>query len=89
MAEYTTTDTPESIYDTYCTTVSIEESNKKIEVETVDPIDMSKKGCRDDDLKGLTLCLRPVKTYTHANDPNYRKDQRETKHSYPYKKRGL
>ena len=43
MAEYTITDTPESIYDIYCTTVSIEESNKKIEVETVIPIDMSKK----------------------------------------------
>ena len=86
MAEYTTTDTPESIYDTYCTTVSIEESNKKIEVETVDPIDMSKKGCIDDNLKGLTLCLRPVKNYTYANDPNYRKDQRETKTLIPIQK---
>ena len=86
MAEYTTTDTPESIYDTYCTTVSIEESNKKIEVETVDPINMSKKGCRDDNLKGLTLCLRPVKNYTYANDPNYRKDQRETKTLIPIQK---
>ena len=86
MAEYTTTDTPESIYDTYCTTVSIVESNKKIEVETVDPIDMSKKGCIDDNLKGLTLCLRPVKNYTYANDPNYRKDQRETKTLIPKQK---
>ena len=51
MAEYTITDTPESIYDAVCTTVSIEELDKKIEVETVDPIDMSKKGCIDDNPK--------------------------------------
>ena len=86
MAEYTTEDIPESIFDTYCTTVSIEESNRKIEVETVTPLNVTKKGCSDDGLTGLTLCLRPVKTYTHANDPNYRKDQRETKTLIPIQK---
>ena len=34
---------------------------------------------KNNSFKGLTLCLRPVKTYTYANDPNYRKDQQETK----------
>ena len=80
MAEYTRTDVPESIYDTLCTHVSIEEVAKKIEVRTVvDPVDESKQGCMEDNFQGLTLCLRPVKDFTYANDPNYRKDQGETK----------
>ena len=80
MAEYTRTDVPESIYDTLCTHVSIEEVDKKIEVRTVvDPVDESKQGCMEDDFQGLTLCLRPVKDFTYANDPNYRTDQGETK----------
>ena len=80
MAEYTKTDVPESIYDTLCTHVSIEGVAKKIEVRTVvDPEDESKQGCIEDNFQGLTLCLRPVKDFTYANDPNYRTDQGETK----------
>ena len=80
MAEYTRTDVPESIYDTLCTHVSIEEVAKKIEVRTVvDPVDESKQGCIEDNFQGLTLCLRPVKDFTYANEPNYRTDQEETK----------
>ena len=80
MAEYTKTDVPESIYDTLCTHVSIEGVAKKIEVRTVvDPEDETKQGCIEDNFQGLTLCLRPVKDFTYANEPNYRTDQEETK----------
>ena len=86
MAEYTTTGTPESIYDDVCTYATVKELDKRIEVATIDPIDEETPGCRDDSIKGLTLCLRPVKTYTYANDPNYRKDQQETKTLIPIQK---
>ena len=78
MAQYTTTKTPESIFDETCTYAKVK-ADRRIEVATLNPIDDETPGCIDNNIKGLTLCLRPVKTYTYANDPNYRKDQQETK----------
>ena len=78
MAQYTTTKTPESIFDETCTYAKVK-ADRRIEVATLNPIDEVTPGCIDNNIKGLTLCLRPVKTYTYANDPNYRKDQQETK----------
>lgn len=78
MAQYTTTKIPESIFDVTCTYAKVK-TDKRIEVATLPPIDDRTPGCIDNDIKGFTLCLRPVGTYTYANDPNYRKDQQETK----------
>ena len=78
MAQYTTTKTPESIFDETCTYAKVK-ADRRIEVATLNPIDEVTPGCIDNNIKGLTLCLRPVRTYTYANDPNYRKDQQETK----------
>ena len=80
MAEYTNTDIPESIFDNICTHISITETDQKIEVITVlDSEEGSGQGCTKEEFQGLTLCLRPVKEFTYANNPNYRQDQEETK----------
>ena len=85
MAEYTTnTETPESVYDSICTQIYIAEpeegTDQKIEVRTVfDTTAGSGQGCTKEEFKGLTLCLRPVKEFTYANNPDYRQDQEETK----------
>ena len=78
MAQYTTTEVPESIFDETCTYAKVK-TDRRIEVATLNPIDDETPGCIDNNIKGFTLCLRPVGTYTYANDPNYRKDQQETK----------
>ena len=84
MAEYTTnTDTPEIVYDPICTQISVKEeegADQRIEVKTVfDTAEGSGQGCTKEEFKGLTLCLRPVKEFTYANNPDYRQDQEETK----------
>ena len=85
MAEYTTnTDIPEIVFDSICTHISItapeEETDQKIEVKTVfNTTEGSGQGCTKEEFKGLTLCLRPVKDFTYANNPDYRQDQEETK----------
>ena len=78
MAQYTSTEVPESIFDDTCTYAKVK-TDRRIEVTTPPPIDDRTPGCIDNNIKGFTLCLRPVGTYTYANDPNYRKDQQETK----------
>ena len=85
MAEYTTnTEIPEIIFDSICTQIYIAEpeegTDQKIEVRTVfDTTAGSGQGCMKEEYKGLTLCLRPVKEFTYANNPDYRQDQEETK----------
>ena len=85
MAEYTTnTQIPETVYDSICTQIYIAEpeegTDQKIEVRTVfDTTEGSGQGCTKEEFKGLTLCLRPVKEFTYANNPDYRQDQEETK----------
>ena len=84
MAEYTITNTPESVYDKLCTQVSITDpaggTDKKLEVTTVfDTEEDGDQGCQGNKFKGLTLCLRPVKDFTYANNPDYRQDQEETR----------
>ena len=75
MAKYTTTDTPELVYDRVCTTVKVEEpvvgQEQQIEVKTVAETDPN-EGCTDLNTRKLTLCLRPVKGNKHASDDNYR-----------------
>ena len=78
MAQYTTAEAPESIFDGTCTYAKVK-TDRRIEVATSPQIDDTTPGCIDNNIKGFTLCLRPVGTYTYANDPNYRKDQQETK----------
>ena len=85
MAEYTTkSEIPEIVYDSICTQINIAEpeegTDQKIEVKTVfDTTEGSGQGCTKEEFKGLTLCLRPVKDFTYANNPDYRQDQDETK----------
>ena len=85
MAQYTVTDhIPEMVYDDICTQVKVTSTQgyeqPKIEVVTVfDSAANSSKGCNTAEFKGLTLCLRPVKTYEYANKENYRRKQTETK----------
>ena len=85
MAEYTTkSEIPEIVYDSICTQINIaapeEGADQKIEVTPVfDITEGSGQGCTKEEFKGLTLCLRPVKDFTYANNPDYRQDQEETK----------
>ena len=84
MAEYTITNTPEIVYDKMCTQISITDpaggTDQKLEVNTVfDTTEGAGQGCMSNEFKGLTLCLRPVKEFTYANNPDYRQDQEETK----------
>ena len=83
MAEYTITNTPEIVYDKMCTQISITDpaggTDQKLEVNTVfDTTEGAGQGCMSNEFKGLTLCLRPVKEFTYANNPDYRQDQEET-----------
>ena len=82
MAQYTKKD-PEVVYDDICTQVKLTTTSDgeepEIEVTTVlDKTDPS-LGCSTDEFKGLTLCLRPVKSYKYANNKEYRSLQREAK----------
>ena len=85
MAEYTTnSDVPEVAYDSICTQISVAEpeegTDQKIEVRTVfDTTVGSGQGCTKEEYKGLTLCLRPVKEFTYANNPDYRQDREDAK----------
>ena len=84
MAEYTITNTPEIVYDKMCTQISITDpaggTDQKLEVNTVfDTTVGAGQGCMSNEFKGLTLCLRPVKEFTYANNPDYRQDQEETR----------
>jgi hypothetical protein len=85
MAEYTSNpEIPEIVYDNICTQIYIAEpeegTDQKIEVRTVfDTTAGSGQGCTKDEYKGLTLCLRPVKGFTYANNPDYRQDREDAK----------
>ena len=85
MAQYTKEDqTPESVYDTMCSQVTVTKpipgTEREIKVKQVfDTTEGSEGGCTQNAYKALTLCLRPVRNFTYANDPNYRRYQQETK----------
>ena len=86
MAQYTEAETtPEVVYDDICQQVKVTPTGEddqplKIVVETIiDTATNTSQGCITGDFTGLTLCLRPVQNFEHANSKDYRRYQTETK----------
>ena len=73
----------EFIADNICTVIKIapeeeseSEDDKKVEIRMIIADNLT-GGCQDDQFTSLTLCLRQVKGFPHANSKAYRDSQKE------------